>query len=80
MTSTLNDNNAPDFSNTTYYIAPSGAFVFATGSIYWTTALDNYRLLTDRLCTSLTPSVPSMQKLMANVMSALIVHHPSHTL
>ena len=40
---TVNDSGTPDLSNTTYYIAPSGAMVFATGSLYWTLGLDNYR-------------------------------------
>ncbi|HLZ59794.1 MAG TPA: N,N-dimethylformamidase beta subunit family domain-containing protein [Ktedonosporobacter sp.] len=39
-----------DFGNTTYYIANSGAMVFASGSIYWATALDNYRLQPDAAC------------------------------
>lgn len=29
--------------DSTYYVAPSGAFVFATGSFYFTSALDSYR-------------------------------------
>ncbi len=74
---TRNDVFNPDFSNTTDYIARSGAMVFATGSIYWTYALDNYRLHTDKLCAFQPTVVPGMQKLMTNVMSALIVHHSS---
>jgi hypothetical protein len=35
---TISYENKHDISNTTYYIAPSGAMVFATGSIYWTAA------------------------------------------
>lgn len=73
-----NADNLPDASNTTYYIAPSGAMVFATGSINWTTALDDYRLNTHLVCPQQTTAVPGMQKLMANVMNALIIHH--HTL
>lgn len=73
---TRNDANKSDFSNTTYYIAVSGAMVFATGSIYWAASLDSYRLHTDKLCDYPTV-VPGMQQLMANVMSALIVHHSS---
>ena len=73
---TLNDSKRPDTSNTTYYIAPSGAMVFATGSIYWALALDNYRFRTDESCTSQSPVVPGMQKLMARVMDALVIHHP----
>jgi len=62
-------------SNTTYYIAPSGAMVFATGSIYWTKALDTYRSSQDQLCIGKDTAVPAMQKLMANVMDTLIMHH-----
>jgi hypothetical protein len=72
----LNSIGAADTSNTTYYIAPSGAMVFATGSIYWTRALDNYRFQTDTSCTGQSSVVPGMQKLMAHVMAALVIHHP----
>ncbi len=64
-----------DTSNTTVYIAPSGAMVFATGSVYWTSALDSYRLTQDPNCKNQPPIVPEMQHLMANVMAALVVHH-----
>ena len=69
--------NNPDISDTTYYIAPSGSMVFATGSIYWTTSLDSYRLHSDPSCAGQNPVVPGMQKLMANVMNELIVRHLS---
>jgi hypothetical protein len=74
---TINDSKKADTSDTTYYIAPSGAMVFATGSIYWTLALDGYRFQIDKLCIGQNPVVPGMQKLMANVMAALVVHHPA---
>lgn len=77
---TVNDNGLPDVSNTTYYIAPSGAMVFATGSIYWEYALDDYRLTPDPACSGQSQAVPGMQKLMANVMAALAVLHPSRQL
>ncbi len=73
---TIGDYNDHDTSNTTYYIAPSGAMVFATGSISWTAALDSYRYGTNHLCAGQNPVVPGMQKLMAHVMDELIVHHP----
>lgn len=72
---TVNDSGHPDSSNTTYYIAPSGAMVFATGSIYWTYGLDSYRLHADPTCGSRDTVIPGMQTLMANVMAALIVRH-----
>ena len=76
---TVSDVGVPDASNTVYYIAPSGAMVFAAGSIYWTAALDNYRLLMDPHCNVQQRVVPGMQKLMANVMDALLTHHISST-
>ena len=71
---TIDANNQPDFSNTTYYIARSGALVFAAGSIYWTASLDNYRLSRDNICPAQSLVVPGMQKLMANVMVAFVTH------
>jgi N,N-dimethylformamidase beta subunit-like, C-terminal len=73
---TVSEFNAVDVSNTTYYIARSGALVFASGSIYFTTVLDSYRLSTDTMCVGQNPAVPGIQKLMANVMSALVFDHP----
>ena len=75
---TVKNNNTPDTGNTTYYIAPSGAMVFAAGSIYWTLALDTYRFQIDKSCADQSPVVLGMQKLMARVMDALVVHHPLH--
>jgi hypothetical protein len=72
---TANDQNKPDVSNTTYYFAPSGAMVFATGSIYWTFALDDYRFRKDPVCASHTEW--QMQRLMANVMAAIVILHPT---
>ena len=72
---TMDDFNNADVSNTTYYIAPSGAMVFAAGSISWTLALDSYRFYTNNACTTQNLVVPGMQKLLANVMDALIIHH-----
>ncbi len=76
---TLYGNNAPDVSNTTYYIAPSGAMVFATGSNYWTRSLDSYRLYKDKMCAGQDLVVPGMQRLMAHVMDALVVYHPRNS-
>jgi len=69
---TENNFNQADTSNTTYYIAPSGAMVFASGSIYWATALDNYRVQEDALCFGYNGAVPGIQDLMKNVMAALV--------
>jgi len=69
-------NNHLDVSNTTYYIAPSGAMVFATGSIYWSRSLDSYRLYPDKFCAGQNIEIPGMQKLMAHVMDTLVVNHP----
>lgn len=70
---TIDDNNNKDISNTTYYIAQSGAMVFATGSTYWTTALDGYRYRTDKICDHQDSVVPGMQRLMEHVMAALLI-------
>jgi hypothetical protein len=65
---TVDENSVADTSSTTYYRAPSGALVFATGSIAWTWALDTYR----RYSPVSTPVViPGMQVLFANIMGAL---------
>jgi len=76
---TINAKRMPDVSNTTYYVAPSGAMVFATGSLYWTAGLDNYRFQPriDPSCPQQSLVVPGLQKLMAHVMDALVVGHPS---
>src|SRR6266516_2956886 len=73
---TVYGNKSPDVSHTTYYIASSGAMVFATGSIYWTRALDSYRLYKDKMCAGQTLVIPGMQKLMAHMMDALVSKHP----
>jgi len=74
---TVDDYKRADVSDTTYYVARSGAVVFATGSIYWTAALDNYRFSLDKSCSNAHPEVPSMQELMAHVMEALATHRLS---
>jgi hypothetical protein len=73
----FSNGGVPDQSNTIYSIAPSSAMVFATGSIYWTSALDTYRLPMDKLRIGQETVIPGMQKLMANVMAALVVPHTS---
>ena len=74
---TVSDENVADTGNTSYYIAPSGALVFATGSIYWTWALDDYRLEPDPACPNQNHVIPEMEKLMINVMKAVVVLHPT---
>jgi hypothetical protein len=68
-----------DVSDTTYYVASSDALVFATGSIYWARALDGYRLYSThhKQCANQNPVVPGVQKLMANIMDALVVRQTS---
>jgi N,N-dimethylformamidase beta subunit-like, C-terminal len=73
---TVYGNNHPDVSNTTYYIAPSGAMVFATGSIYWARSLDSYRLYPDKMCAGQNTVIPGMQELMTHVMDALVINPP----
>jgi hypothetical protein len=70
----FNDGSVDDVSNTTYYVAPSGAMVFAAGSLYWSRGLDGYRFHQDLQCPA-TSAVPELQRLMGNVMSALVMHH-----
>ena len=77
MSPSVDSQHKPDVSNTTYYIASSGAMVFATGSIFWAASLDGYRYELYKSCPNVPTVVPGMQKLMAHVMDALIVHHPS---
>ena len=72
---TTDDTGLPDTSNTTYYIANSGAMVFASGSIYWAAALDSFRAVPDTACGGSDTPVPAIQALMANVMSAVVEHH-----
>jgi hypothetical protein len=69
---TKTQDGVADVSNTTYYIAASHALVFATGSIYWTESLDDYRFVGDASCPQQNSGVPGMQQLMANIMNALI--------
>ena len=77
---TIDAAGKPDVSNTTYYIASSGALVFATGSISWTASLDSYRFSPISSCAGRDTVVPGMQQLMAHVMQALLVSHSSQQL
>ncbi|HLW01370.1 MAG TPA: N,N-dimethylformamidase beta subunit family domain-containing protein [Ktedonobacterales bacterium] len=67
--------------DTAYYRARSGAFVFASGSIYWSYALDDLRLwdfpqvlptLHSDPCLAQSHAVPGIQELMRHVMQALL--------
>jgi hypothetical protein len=58
-------------SNTTYYVARSGAVVFAAGTIDWAYALDDIRLVDNPQCLGRTRAVPELQTLSAHVMAAL---------
>lgn len=69
-------NNQPDTSNTAYYIAPSGALVFDAGTIAFSYALDDLRLLENADCAGQNDVVPGLQRLMENVMRALVIRHP----
>ncbi len=72
---TVNANAQPDGSNTTTYIAPSGAMVFAAGSLYWSRGLDAYRFHQDPQCPLQEEAVPEIQRLMLNIMNALVTPH-----
>lgn len=75
ISSAEDDGHQPDISNSTYYVAASGALVFATGSTYWTTALDDFRFYRSSFCQDQGHAIPQIQHLMANVMLALCTHH-----
>ncbi len=60
--------NNSDYQNTSIYQAPSGAWVFGSGSIYWSWALDNYYLNGYQL-----PYVDArIQKTMANILNRYV--------
>ncbi|OLD63413.1 MAG: hypothetical protein AUF65_02440 [Chloroflexi bacterium 13_1_20CM_50_12] len=61
--------NGAGVGNTTTYVASSGSLVFATGSMFWTWALDLYRQYPP---TPTNTIIPGMQQLMAHIMTALI--------
>jgi hypothetical protein len=81
---TITSTGYPGHSNTVYYIAKSGAFVFASGSIYFAYALDNL-LLWDIpnaatyydpcLSSHRSAAIPGIQSLMAHVMFQLPIDH-----
>ena len=82
-TRTHSDDGHAETSSTAYYVADSGALVFASGSIYWSYALDTRHIwdvpsvspALKCLAAAQGRAIPGIQKLMANVMAALIVRH-----
>ncbi len=75
---TENNYGISEVSNTTYYIAKSGAMVFAAGSLNWAAALDDYRLHPGSdSCASGDHAVPQLQRLFENVFRELAIRHPS---
>ncbi len=73
--STNNNYGISDVSNTTYYIAKSGAMVFATGSLNWVDALDDYRYNYNATCNQNDHAVPQLQQLMVNVLAKMGARH-----
>jgi hypothetical protein len=69
---TISEYHRADMGDTTYYRAASGALVFATGSIYWTRALDSYRYQPDPHCPQPQGEIPAIQNLMRRIMVALV--------
>src|SRR5436190_395919 len=66
------DASASDYSNSSIYQAPSGAWVFASGTIGWSYALDNY---------SLANAVdPRIQQTTANILNRFITPVSNFTL
>src|SRR5256712_9830955 len=67
------DLGSPDYSNSSIYQAPSGAWVFATGTMSWSWALDSF-------ATSNQPD-PRLQQATTNVLNAFAVSRtPVHDL
>ena len=81
ISSAVSDSGQREASATAYYTAPSGAFVFASGSISWSYALDDLRiwdfpdaapLVQANACLSHSRAVAGIQALMAHVMLRLL--------
>lgn len=68
-----------DVSDTTYYIAASGAFVFAAGSVHFQYALDGYRMLDYGHCRAGSVANVHIQAMMAHVL-AYLPDHRAHLL
>ena len=67
-TSAMTGVNGSGSGNTAYYVANSGALVFAAGSLCFMWAMESYRLYP----TGNPVPIPQMQQLMTNVMADLI--------
>ncbi len=82
----LGTDAGPSHSQTTYYVARSGAFVFASGSIYWSYALDSLHIwdipnvtpADTCLLSAASGPIPGIQRLMANVMAQLVVNQTAY--
>jgi hypothetical protein len=83
---TVSASGSASWSETVYYIARSGALVFASGSIYFAYALDDLHLWDvpnpqgfpfnyTCLATKRSAAIPGVQTLMAHVMLALLFNH-----
>lgn len=68
----INTQQQQDVSNTSYYYAPSGALIFASGSIYWDRALDTFRLFPSGACRPQDDLVPGIQLLLQHVLAAAV--------
>jgi hypothetical protein len=65
-----NTSGGADYSNSSIYQAPSGAWVFATGTMSWSWALDNYAHAS-------VPIDPRVQQATANVLNAFLPPPPT---
>jgi hypothetical protein len=83
----VSHSGTPSISETTYYVAPSGAFVFASGSITWSYGLDDLYLpdvphdsprIDYCLGSPSRAAVPQVQRLMASVMVQILAARPRH--
>jgi len=68
------DTGGPDYANSSIYQAPSGAWVFAAGTISWSQALDNGDSIV--YGSSFNIVSPAIQAMTANVLSAFLVGAP----
>ncbi len=72
QSSVTNDSDTPSHSNTTLYTAPSGAMVFAAGTISWSWGLDDETLDFVDSWNNHQYSSPALQRLTLNVLNRFI--------
>lgn len=63
----INQNGSPDYSNSSIYQAPSGAWVFASGTLSWSWGLDPWDNIVGN---------PRIRQMTANILSAFVLGAP----